>query len=292
MAFSMKLSDACSSVKLDNWDSNILIFEAIRNDGTKTEPQKFDLNQVLGVDANGHFAWGGKNFSKRAQAGSIKLEQSHVLSAKLKVGGTAGLYAPVVFNLDQNLKIRDGNLLVENLPVTIAIKENEAIEEAARQLAEKLKKNPELQIGKVEKNGAAFWRVGLGSEINDDDEIFTTVSEEFTLIFLKAFDNSGRKIETLDVEMLKLKAGVEIGYVHGLPVPIPTYIGAEAGVSLFVAKASVFDIEFGISGGVHLGWKEASLEADFAGCGVVIGRRIGIAFGGAKVAIDLGRFFD
>ena len=282
-------SQLCSSARLDEFHENILIFEPYNNDWVKKSKQTFDLNQVLGVDHNGQFVWGSTNFTKRAQGNTIKLTDKRTITAKLRIGGIAGnaMYSPpVTFDLDRYLKIQDGKLVVTGLPAAVAMNAEDAFA-AAAQLAAKIRSDPDLKIAKATTKDGVIWCHGSSTTaVNTSDFIVTLVSSEVKAVFLKAVEKSKNPVETLDIEVLKARGLFEIGYCGILPLPV--YVNAELRLNLFVAKASIFDIEVGIVPlGGKLGYKDSSLEVELAGCGFVFGRRMGISLLGVKATIDL-----
>ena len=267
---------------------NIRVFDGL----TEKKQQSLDLNKVLGIDLNGHFVWGGTNFKRKARLSTMKIEDSYTLCADIEMPGWVGKYKTERIYLANYLEFKNGTVGFTQLPAAIAVKGEDALAKAALELSQKLKANTQLKVNKVQQdNDVTLWRIGVGTTINADDEIFTTLSQEASAVFLKAIAPTQSKIETLDIEVLKAKAAIGIGYIGNLPIPVPTYVGVEAGLNLFVAKASVFDVEFGIGVDTSIGINQSSFEAQVAGCGLVIGRRIGISLMGAKVAVDLGTFF-
>jgi hypothetical protein len=72
---------------------------------------------------------------------------------------------------------------------------------------------------------------------------------------------------------------------------MPAYIGAEIGVDLISAQAAIFDLNLGYALTTGIGLQDGSLEVEVAGCGITIGKRVGISAFGTGVSIDFGRLF-
>ena len=66
---------------------------------------------------------------------------------------------------------------------------------------------------------------------------------------------------------------------------------AEAGVHLPKVEASAFDLNLGVGLDTGGGIKDDSLEVKALGCGVTVGRKVGISVFGASFGIDFGKLF-
>ncbi|KAG0337810.1 hypothetical protein BG005_003932 [Podila minutissima] len=77
-------------------------------------------------------------------------------------------------------------------------------------------------------------------------------------------------------------------FTAGVSVTTGTYMGVEANVSLFKAKASFLDFNLSVGIGTGTGIKD---DFKVAGCGFQIGCKVSISVFGSTVGVDFGRLF-
>ena len=161
------------------------------------------------------------------------------------------------------------------------------------QLVETIDKNPDLKIQVVEeKDGATLWYVNAGAGF-EDGTFFKTLTGEASASMMHLVQSKGKKIEQVNVDVFTAQAGFTMtGVTDGTDGGFPVYIGADASLNLFKAQASVFDLNLGVGVETGLGLKDGSIDAHVLGCGITIGRKVGISAFGSSFAIDFGRFFD
>jgi hypothetical protein len=87
----------------------------------------------------------------------------------------------------------------------------------------------------------------------------------------------------VDFSILQATASAQLGTV---------YIGADAAVNLVGGQVSVFDANLGFGVGTGIGIRDEAIEVKVVGCGITVGKRIGISVFGNKIEINFGRFFD
>ena len=68
-----------------------------------------------------------------------------------------------------------------------------------------------------------------------------------------------------------------------------TYVGANAGVSLIGGNVSAVDFNVGAGVSTGVGIQDDSVQAKVAGCGVSIGRKMGISVFDNSISLDLGK---
>ncbi|KAJ7849620.1 hypothetical protein B0H13DRAFT_1875475 [Mycena leptocephala] len=66
----------------------------------------------------------------------------------------------------------------------------------------------------------------------------------------------------------------------------------KAAVNLVGGQVSVFDATLGFGVGTGVGIRDEAIEVKVLGCGITVGKRVGISVFGNKIEINFGRFFD
>lgn len=89
-----------------------------------------------------------------------------------------------------------------------------------------------------------------------------------------------KPIEQVDAQFFSGSAGVEVSN---------TYAGANAKATLSGGNVSVFDYHLGAGVSTGAGIKDDSVSVKVAGCGVQVGRKVGISAFDNEVAVDLGK---
>ena len=87
-------------------------------------------------------------------------------------------------------------------------------------------------------------------------------------------------VEEFDAQFLSATAAVEAA---------PLYAGANAKVSLAGGNVSVFDFNLGVGVSTGVGIKDDSLNLKLAGCGIKLGRKVGISAFDNEFGVDFGR---
>lgn len=129
-------------------------------------------------------------------------------------------------------------------------------------------------------------------KVDEPNGIFTALEAEAKASIFHVANQKGRPIETFEVDIGSVKTGAIIAGIAGGPDHmLPTYVGAGASINLVDAKASVFDLTLGLGVGTDIGIKDGSWNSHVAGCGITVGKKIGISVFGSSIGIDISRFF-
>ena len=98
-----------------------------------------------------------------------------------------------------------------------------------------------------------------------------------------------KRTKQVNADVSTMQAGFTMtGVTDGTGGGFPVYIGADASLNLFEAQASVFDLDLGVGVKTGLGFKDGSIDFHVLGCGITIGRKVGISAFGSGIAIDFG----
>ena len=92
-------------------------------------------------------------------------------------------------------------------------------------------------------------------------------------------ENSKGGISTASFDVLQSKARLWVGAGTGVALSL----------NLIDAKASVFDLTLGVGADTGAGIEDDSLNIEFLGTGITVGRKVGISVLGNSVGIDFGR---
>ena len=103
-------------------------------------------------------------------------------------------------------------------------------------------------------------------------------AEASAAIFHYVGERTGIETVALDVLQTKVKAWASTG---GL--------GIGLSANLVHATGSVFDIVLGVGLDTGFGVKDDSITAEVLGCGITLGRKVGISVFGSSFSIDFGR---
>ena len=96
------------------------------------------------------------------------------------------------------------------------------------------------------------------------------------------FHHVGQKggIETVSLDVLQTKAKAWASQAG---------IGVGVSANLVNASASVFDLTLGVGVDTGVGIKDDSFTAEVLGCGITLGRKVGISVLGSSFGVDFGR---
>ena len=134
-----------------------------------------------------------------------------------------------------------------------------------------------------EKEGQTLYYVYLGEKSEGPTTVFTTTTIEARASFQHYVQ--GKNVSRFQ----EVKYDALTAEAHW--VKAPYYWGGGAGAYLIQAEASIFDLTLGIGVETGIGVKDETFEVELAGCGIMIGRRVGISVFGNEFSINLGRLF-
>ncbi|KAI8605354.1 hypothetical protein EDD21DRAFT_432101 [Dissophora ornata] len=180
------------------------------------------------------------------------------------------------FDLRDVIMNNDGVFQAINVPMILAIPDNQQ-SIVFRQL-EEASARPDFKIQAFdEPDGSTTFYVNASAEA--EGTIFRTYTAEGRASVLHVVQSNGKQIEQVSVDVFTAGIGATVG----------SYMGVEANVSLIKAKASIFDLNLvvGVNTGARI--KDESFEANVAGCGFQIGRKVSISAFGSSFGIDFGR---
>ncbi|KAF8980009.1 hypothetical protein BGZ46_004772 [Entomortierella lignicola] len=119
------------------------------------------------------------------------------------------------------------------------------------------------------------------ASVGTDGIVFKTLTAEARASVLYLVQTNGKPIEQVNVDVFTVGVGARTG----------TYLGAEAGVSLIKAQASIFDLNLGLGVDTGFGIKDDSVDVHYAGCGFQFGRKVSVSAFGSSFGIDFDRLF-
>jgi hypothetical protein len=262
-------------------DRSVLHAELARNDGSWRSAE-VDLNTFLG-NINGEFTWNKKDFYDSAR--TLRLEGS-ILSADLQ--DTNQSWHSSQFELRDVLLNNDGAFQAIDVPVILAIpKEQEAVLLQQLGAAASL---PEFNIQAFdEKDGATTFYVQASAK--SEGTWFRTYSADAKGAIVHVVQSKGKAIEQVNVDVFTAHANATASSINIGDRDLLVYVGADAGVSLFKAEASIFDLNLGVGVETGAGVKDGSLDVHVAGCGFQIGKKLSISVFGSSFGFDFGRLF-
>lgn len=92
-----------------------------------------------------------------------------------------------------------------------------------------------------------------------------------------------KAIQKVDTQILSASSGASVSNTHAEVNAKATLVGGDV---------SVFNFNLGVGVSTGGGIKDDSLSVKVAGCGVQVGRKLGISVFGNELAIDFGKFFS
>ncbi|KAF9200881.1 hypothetical protein BGZ49_008879 [Haplosporangium sp. Z 27] len=259
------------NARLDS-DANSVLRADLQQNNSSWREATIDLSLFIGND-DGKFSWYKKNFQESARG--IKLNGS-VLSAELrKVDGS---WVSDSFDLKDTIMNNDGVFQAVDVPVVLAIPyEQESIVYSQLEEACAL---PDFKIQAVDDvDGTTTFHAN--ASVGTDGIVFKTLTAEARASVLHLVQTNGKPIEQVNVDVFTVGVGATTG----------TYLGAEAGVSLIKAQASIFDLNLGLGVDTGFGIKDDSVDVHYAGCGFQFGRKVSVSAFGSSFGIDFGRLF-
>ncbi|KAF9987714.1 hypothetical protein BGZ65_002228 [Modicella reniformis] len=117
--------------------------------------------------------------------------------------------------------------------------------------------------------------------VDSSDTILWTCSAEAKASVFHVAQSKGRQIEQVNLDLLSADASATVG----------TYMGVDANVTLMKTQASIFDAQIGLGVDTGFGIKDDSVEVELAGCGITLGRKVGISVFGTNFSVDFGQLF-
>ncbi|KAJ7023195.1 hypothetical protein C8F04DRAFT_1306148 [Mycena alexandri] len=87
--------------------------------------------------------------------------------------------------------------------------------------------------------------------------------------------------EKVDFNVIEAKVSAQWG----------TWIGIDAALNLVSGQVSVFNATLGLGLASGAGIRDEAVEVKLLGCGITVGKRVGISVAGSSVEINFGRFF-
>ena len=124
--------------------------------------------------------------------------------------------------------------------------------------------------------------------------IYVRVTKNATGPAFEIFCEAGVFKISADDELVEID--FDIGTARAGAVRSPTYAGVEARLKLAGGSVLFVDANLGLGVSSGIGIKDDSLDAKLAGCGVTVGRKIGVSVFDNSFSIDLGKlgkfFYD
>ncbi|KAJ7201212.1 hypothetical protein C8J57DRAFT_979651, partial [Mycena rebaudengoi] len=121
----------------------------------------------------------------------------------------------------------------------------------------------------------------LKASIETEGHLFKTFNAEAKAAVMNIFQDKGVPMELVDLDVIQGKVSAQWG----------TWIGVNAALNLVSGKVSVFDVTLGVGLATGAGVRDEAAEVKVLGCGITVGKRVGISVFGSSVEINFGRFF-
>ncbi|KAJ7580429.1 hypothetical protein C8J56DRAFT_961550 [Mycena floridula] len=118
--------------------------------------------------------------------------------------------------------------------------------------------------------------------VEQEGHIFTTHNAEASASVFRIFKDTGSKVNSVDFHVLQAKAEAQLG---------TAYIGAGVSLNLVGGTASAFSANLGFGVATGVGIRDEAIEVEVLGCGITVGKRIGISVFGNSIEINFGKFF-
>ena len=114
-------------------------------------------------------------------------------------------------------------------------------------------------------------------------------------------------LTTVDAKFIEAHASASIGFVGSGADAVPTFFGVDASANICKYTQGRFDerqrltyaevdadvgplhVKAGVGVGTDIGYKDGSISGHIAGCGITIGKKIGISVLGNELALDFGK---
>ncbi|GAA6035078.1 hypothetical protein JCM8097_002173 [Rhodosporidiobolus ruineniae] len=265
--------------------TNVRLEDGVLRADVNGTASEIPLDVALG-NINGQFKCGFKNVTGSAR--NLSLSADGILTGQLK--NESGDWVDASTDLKEDISDSTGALKFEHVHALIAIP-NDATPVVLAELSQALAAMPQAKIQVAEeKDGAATFYINAGAGV-EDDTVFRTFNAEATAAIMHTLKESERDIEKVNVDVLSANASASVSGIKIGDAFIPTYAGAEAGVNLVKAQVSAFDLQIGLGVDTGFGVKDGSLTTEVAGCGFVIGKKVGISVLGSSFAVDFGKLF-
>ena len=204
----------------------------------------------------------------------------------------AGRQQELKLDLTDRLVNIEGTLVAKGIPRYIAIPQ-ENIPFVFESVAKYVEKYPDAEIvycnvPEDKEGGTIIYVHASASE--EGPLVFKTVNVEAVASFQHYHQSKGlNPMRHVDYDALKVEANLTVGFdpTHG-----NIYFGGGASVDLIKAKASCFELTLGIGVDSGFGIQDWSYTMDILGCGVVIGKHIGVEVFGSSFGINLGTIWE
>ncbi|CAK1365377.1 hypothetical protein CB0940_08955 [Cercospora beticola] len=179
-----------------------------------------------------------------------------------------------------------GQFAEATLPIIIGVPEKHT-EMAATELQKTLDENPGARVEWADdpnKEGLTKFYVFLGVKEHGGEGIFfqTTTMEARASIQHYVQDKHVSRFQHVAYDVFTAE-------IHGVKAPF--YAGVGASIDLIQAEASIFDLTLGLGVESGIGVLDETAEIEFLGCGILIGRKVGISVFGNVFDVNLGRLF-
>ncbi|KAJ7440232.1 hypothetical protein FB451DRAFT_1300565 [Mycena latifolia] len=132
----------------------------------------------------------------------------------------------------------------------------------------------------AEKGKENFSLFYVKASIEAEGHLFKTFNAEAKAAVMNILQEKGVKMEQVDFDVLQAKVSAQWG----------TWIGVNAALNLVSGKVSVFDAILGVGIATGAGIRDEAIEVKLLGCGITVGKRVGISVFGSSVEINFGRF--
>merc|ERR1712038_500985 len=109
------------------------------------------------------------------------------------------------------------------------------------------------------------------------------VSSDASAFRCRTHASATKPIEQVDAKFFTASAGLDTS---------ATYAGAEVGAHLFKGNVSIFEGKLGAEASTGGGIKDDSLDVKVLGCGVTVGRKVGVQVAGTGFSVDFGKIFS
>lgn len=256
---------------------SILHAKCLRKDGTWNDSE-IELDYLLRVQDNGYFQWhpDGGWYGKCRKSCVTTYEHNGVMVTTLSAD-TYHSFTPSIY-LDDRIKNFDGRLIY-NFDKCMILADATNHEDVALWLKDIYAEHRSTVQTLIAEGADGKKYMYVDTTFEKHEGVLLEVSAEAEAsVFHVANDNGGMK--TVEVSVLQVEAEAWGG---------TTGAGVGLSANLIDVNAACFDITIGIGVETGAGVHEGSVTFKFMGCGITLGRKLGISIFGCTFAIDFSR---
>lgn len=265
----MAFSRSSSHIKLEGTQ----LKAECKDRGGSYHGASFELNNYI-ANLDGKLQW-QPNGNFNATSRNLSLDGA---TLKCQSKTRAGSWRDTSINLDEKISNFNGKLIYKFEHAIIKVDKNNEKDAIAYidDIYKAHKADVHVQAADLQ-GGSKVLYVNAGAG-KDEGVIFQVSAEAAASVFHHVGEKGG--IETVSLDVLQTKAKAWASQAG---------LGIGLSANLVNASASVFDLTLGVGVDTGVGIKDDSFTAEVLGCGITLGRKVGISVLGSSFGVDFGR---